>query len=307
MKAISFMFATIFLWSTIEVVSKVLQDDIGPLWIAFLRFFIGGTSLLPLALFEATKRDYRTVPLKDWGKLFLFSIIGISLTFTMFHVGLTWMDASSAATLISTAPLFMVPMSVVMLKERMGVLGIVGTISGTAGIVLILATEGWDVEHPAAPMLIIFAVICFSFYSVAMKPLNARMGYRFTTPISLFIGSLFILPAIFVKGEGFDPLSLGPSEVGWVLYLSVIAVGASYMLYFIGLRMMSVSRGSSFFYLKPIMASFLAWMFLGETTSIFRIAAIVIISISIYLVVMEYAIKEFYRKKVRHEGRSTER
>ena len=38
---------TVLLWSMIEVISKMIQSDLPPMTIAFLRFFIGGLCLLP--------------------------------------------------------------------------------------------------------------------------------------------------------------------------------------------------------------------------------------------------------------------
>ena len=41
---------TIFLFSTLEVVTSTLKGVIDPLQLTFLRFFIGGITLLPFVL-----------------------------------------------------------------------------------------------------------------------------------------------------------------------------------------------------------------------------------------------------------------
>jgi drug/metabolite transporter (DMT)-like permease len=123
------------------------------------------------------------------------------------------------------------------------------------------------------------------------------MNARVTTPLSLFIGSLMMLPVIAIKGTSFAVERM--NVLGWVgiLYLGVAAVGLAYLLYFVGLESMGVSRGSSFIYLKPTIAALLAWPFLSEVPTIVTIISILLISFSVYLVVAEAGLKRILKWK----------
>lgn len=287
------LLGVIFLWSTIEVITKAINDDMHPLWIAFLRFFLGGLVLVPAIWIYRKKVNWKETRLRDWTQLMLLSMLGITATFTLFHLALVGISASSAATLISTVPLFIAPLSLLILKERMGIVGMAGIVLGAAGIVIISVSEGGGLSFNSSPIMILFSVICFSVYSVMMKPLNKRIDPRVTTPISLIVGSLFMIPLLMIRGASLDIASISAMSWAGLLFMSFISVGLAYMLFFIALDKIEVSKGSSFFYLKPIIASFLAWAFLYEAPSAVRVLSIFLISFSIYLVVAEKAVKRF--------------
>ena len=297
-KGIIYLFITVFLWSTIEVVSKPLNGRIDPLWIAFLRFFIGGVFLMPLVFIHWRKMDRKNVKAGDWAMFVLLSFLGITAAFILFHEALVGISATAAATLISTTPLFIAPLSLVFLKEKMGYLGLVGIFIGAIGIfVLIVFQEHHEIRLLSAPIMILISVILFSVYSVGMKSLNERMNARITTPLSLFIGALMMLPIIAIKGTSFTAERMTVLAWAGIFYLGVVAVGLAYLLYFIGLESMEVSRGSSFIYLKPTIAALLAWPILSEVPSLLSVVSIVLISFSVYIVVAEAGIKRILKWK----------
>ncbi|MFW3145529.1 MAG: DMT family transporter [Thermoplasmatota archaeon] len=281
-----FIAVTVFLWSTIEVVTKLIGDAVPALTIAFLRFLIGGAALLPLIIIYGRRIDWNQVGFKDHVKLVLASFLGITCTFSLFHIGLDLIDASSAATLISMVPLASAFISFWILKERMGLFGITGLLLGGSGVLFIYFSEGIGWSSFMAVLLMLVTVVCFSIYAVIMKPLNRKMDAKVTTSISLFIGGLMMAPVLILDGS---PLwvSMDGSTMGYMIYLSVIAVGLSYLLYFMGLDRTEVSRGNSLMYLKPLAAGFLAYLILGETPSFWRVVGILVITFSVYLVVMD--------------------
>lgn len=290
---IIYLIVTIFLWSTIEVASKPLNDEIGPEWIAFFRFFLGGLSLVPFMVFSWRKVEWNKVKVIDWALLVMLSFVGITATFLLFHIALVEIGASPAATLISTVPLFVAPLSMFVLKERVSWIGIIGIVLGSLGIVVIVVSEGVHFKELSSPILILVSVICFSVYTVAMKPLNRKMNPRISTPISLTLGAVMMVPFLIMDRVSLDVSGVSARSIVIMLYLSIVAVGIAYLLFFIGLERLAVSKGVSLFYLKPLIATSLAFVFLGESPSLTSIVAIVLISISIYLVVAEAAVKRF--------------
>jgi drug/metabolite transporter (DMT)-like permease len=293
-KGILYLVVTVFLWSTIEVISKPLNDMIDPLWIAFLRFFIGGIFLLPLVFMNWRKVDWTGVGMKHWVLLLVLSLLGITAAFILFHVALTGISATAGATLISTTPLFIAPLSFFILKEKMGYVGMAGILIGALGIMfLVTFEEHHEVRLLSSPFLILMSVLLFSIYTIGMKYLNGRMNPRVTTPLTLLFGALLMLPAIFIKGVPLHAANI--SLMGWIgiAYLGIIAVGLAYLLYFIGLEDIGASKGASFIYLKPTIAAMLAWPFLGEEPSFVTVISIILISFSVYMVVAEAGLRRF--------------
>jgi drug/metabolite transporter (DMT)-like permease len=278
-----FILTTVILWSTIEVVTKLVHDDIPSMTIAFLRFTLGGLILLPIGLSGLRKGNASSATRRDWVSLFLLSFLGITLTFSLYHKALTWISASSVATLVSMVPIFVAPIAFIFLKERIGWIQVVGLLLGAVGMGLIYLSEESNWKSLQGVALMVLAVICFSIYSVLMKKLNRVMSARVTTPFSLLIGGILTAPLTLIDNAPLFRTTdvLGYIQIGW---LSFVAVGLAYLLYFFGLERTEAAKGNTLMYFKPIIAGSLAWAVLGEDPSPARIASILLVSVSIYFV-----------------------
>jgi len=287
--------ATVFLWSTIEVTTKLIHAELPPLTIAFLRFVLGGIILLPVVIIYRKKVYWSRVSGRDWLVLLLLSFIGITGTFSLYHIALYWIDASSVATLVSAVPLFSAPMSVLILKERIGKIGVAGLLAGGAGVFLIYLSEEFSTESIIAVSIMCIAVTCFSIYAVLMKPLNRKMDPRVTTSLSLFIGGLMMIPILLMDGAPLlRPIPL--LSVVYLLFLSFFAVGVAYLFYFMGLERVNMSRGNTLMYLKPTLATVMALIVLSEVPSFLRIVGIVTITISVFVIIREKKLSAALRR-----------
>lgn len=137
-----------------------------------------------------------------------------------------------------------------------------------------------------AIVILMIAVFCFSIYAVMMKPMNKKMDARVTTSLSLLLGGIMMIPIVILDGA---PLYRTIPLISWIhiFFLSFVAVGLAYLLYFMGLERVQVSTGNSLMYMKPLLATLFAWAILGDEPSIIRIIAIIVVSISVFLVVRE--------------------
>jgi probable blue pigment (indigoidine) exporter len=291
-----FIGITVVLWSMIEVITKLIHSALPPMTIAYLRFVFGGIFLLPLVIFYWKKVNWKVVTRRDWVVLVLLSFLGISCTFSLYHIALYWIDASSTATLIAMVPLIAAPVSYLLLGERMGLVAVIGLLIGAAGVLMIYFSEESGANSLVAVCILIVAVFCFSVYAVMMKPLNKKMDARVTTSLSLLMGGIMMIPIVILDGA---PLFRTIPTISWVhlFFLSFVAVGLAYLLYFMGLERVQVSTGNSLMYLKPMLATLFAWVILGDEPSLIRIIAIVVVSTSVFMVVREKLITARSRLK----------
>ena len=83
--------ATILLFSTFEVVSKLLSPRMGPVQITFSRFLIGGILLLPLAIWRLRKR---TLPWtwRQTGGVCLLGFVNIVVSMGLVQLGQDYDD-----------------------------------------------------------------------------------------------------------------------------------------------------------------------------------------------------------------------
>lgn len=275
------IFITIFLFSTIEVFSKIINGEIDPIYLAFLRFFISGTLIL---LFNIKK--IKLIEKNDVIKLIVWGIIGVSLALSFFHLSLKTLEASQAAVIFSLNPLFSSIAAVFILKEKFKIKNIFGILFGIIGTyIMIFGFEKFILNEIYGVLLMFLSAILFGIYVVAAKSLSKKYGAIFTTGILFFIGSLFYIP--FIKDYNIE----GGAETYFIiLYLILIATGLAYIFYFYGLRKVNVSAGTSMFFIKPVLASVFSVIFLKEKLYINFYIGVLLIMTALFISIKKFEI-----------------
>ena len=89
---------TILFFSTYEIVGSTLAGGMHPLFVCAFRFTLGGIVLLPFAKLPSDS--------KDWWGLFFLGVLNVGLAMGLLQLSLSYTQASVAAILFSTNPLF---------------------------------------------------------------------------------------------------------------------------------------------------------------------------------------------------------
>ncbi|MGM0461381.1 MAG: DMT family transporter [Fibrobacterota bacterium] len=246
---------TILLFSTIEVAVKLIPSGgIDHNFLAALRFLIPGIILLIIK-----KELISRLSFNDILRFCVLGSLGIGATFGVYHHLLsTDTRAEEMALVFSSNPLFATLFATVLLREKIKLPIILATLGGIVGVYIM--------ENGVAPLssatlpnsiLMIFTAVSFGFYTSAGKKLALRFGTLFTTGMSFCIGGLTLLPL----SKSFAVYS-PHITVPIILYLSLGTTLVGYLCYFYGLKRVSVVSGSALFYLKPLLATILAFILL---------------------------------------------
>ncbi|MFH1618455.1 MAG: DMT family transporter [bacterium] len=139
LKGIRYGLLSIFCNAASIILAKVGVSSVSALDGTFIRFAWGMAGLL---LFGCATRQLKNWmrPFGDYRTLRLVSaavLVAIFGGFWLFLVALKYIDASIATILNETTPLFIMPLSFFILKERFSARGITGAVVAMAGIVLI--------------------------------------------------------------------------------------------------------------------------------------------------------------------------
>ena len=118
---------------------------------------------------------FRLPKKEDVLKIGLLGWIGISV----YHWGVTFeevtVSAGTAGLFIASAPVFTALIAVIVLKERLGILGWLGMFVGIIGIFLItIGSEGTSFTISKGVFFILIASIATSIFFVLQKPLLRR-------------------------------------------------------------------------------------------------------------------------------------
>lgn len=291
-----YVFGAIVLFSTIEVVSKYLQSGMGtgkPLGadqVASLRFMLGGLLLLPFAVGGGRGSLAARAVRNDPVPLVLLGVVGVFLTFFLFHQGVERASASTAAVVFSGNPIFTSLLAVLLLKERLRAVGWLGIGLGFLGA--LAAVTGFHLsglfsrDDFLGGILVLSSALTWSAYTVYGKRYSQVYGGLTVSFLSIVAGSAMFALLLGVRGGWGELASYDAGTWGWLLYLGMVTVGIGYLLYFEGMRQVPASRGASLFYLKPILALLLAHYALGEPVTYALVFATVMVAAGVLLVTL---------------------
>lgn len=278
-KGYLWLFFTITLFSTYEVVGSIFAHEIHPLLINAIRFSIGGLVLLPPAI-KTMEREQLQLKGSDLATLFGLGILNAGLCVTLLQYSLRYTEASTAAVLFSSNPLFVSLLSVFFFDERLTRDKVLALLLGIGGMLLV--SGGLKSQNALGPILATSASIVWAVYTVAGKKLSQRYGSLVMNAFSFLLGGgfLFLLAAILrIPLTGFTPLN-----TLLLAYIGVAVTGIGYYAFFTGLLYLDTTAGAAVFFFKPVLATIFAFLILGEPISMRKIAGIMVIMASMSLV-----------------------
>ncbi len=275
-----YCFLAILFWSTIELGSKALGQDVSPYALTAWRFLIGGLVILPFAL-GASKATPRRLKPADLGQMALLGVLNVCVSMLFLQMSVYYGKASVSAVLVSSNPLFVSLFALVILREKLSLPQIFGLMLALGGIALLILGEGdfGSARYLNLPLSIVFGLGCsltFGLYTVLTKRLIQKHGNTLTNSVSFLAGAaiLFLYNALAAKPLLF---SLSWKSAGIMLYLGAVVSGLAYLMFFEGMKRLGAAPASMYFFLKPVLASLLAVLFLRETLAPLQAAAILII------------------------------
>lgn len=267
---------TILIFSTLEVVSSSLKGMIHPFQLIFIRFLLGGLALLPWVIAKKEKLSKN-----DWLFFAGLGILNTVISMGSLQLAISMGKASTAAILISSNPIFVVMFSALLLKEKITKNNIACMILGLIGIILIIYKVDSTGDTPLSLLLGLISSLTFGLYtvlgkkkadnisSITMISLSAIIGSICSIPILLFMG----LPVLYFPKEGFFR----------IMYLGLILSGFAYITFIEALKILSASKGSMVFFLKPAVATILAVIFLDETINSRTLFGMLLVAAGIFI------------------------
>ncbi|MDQ2085274.1 DMT family transporter [Herbivorax sp. ANBcel31] len=287
-----FLLNTVILFSTYEVVSKIIIDRINPFQINFLRFFLAG---LFLFLCSVIKGDIK-VEKKHFKTFVILGILNVIFSMNLFQLSLSMENAKAAlvAVIFSSNPIFVTLFSAIIDKEKIHTYKKVGLILGITGIAIMSFNElSVDALNVLSPLLAMFSAVLYGLYTVIGRKVSYKIGSLKMNSYSFLIGSVILLPfLIFFNIPVFD---IDSTITAHVIYLSILVTGVGYLTYFIGLSIAGACKGSMVFFLKPVLASIFAVILLKEHAGIYFILGTILVVLGVIIIFYWEAFKHWIK------------
>jgi len=275
---------TICIWSSLELSGKLLGTEISPFAITAWRFIIGGAVIAPFAARQMVHNKHSL----DKSSLLSFGALGflnVVVSMLLLQLAIYFGKASLTAMIVSMNPLFVSVFAIFILRERLSGIQILSLVVGIAGLGLIICAErdlssGLYLNLPLGILFAILACITFALYTVLTKRLVARHGNLITNSMSFLIGGILLALINLVIGKSmlFEP---NLRSILLIMYLGLVVTGLAYVLYFEGMKQLTASRASIYFFLKPAIASILAYLVLQEKLGALQIAGMMLIMLAL--------------------------
>ena len=243
------------------VAVRIAVRDVSPMALAFLRFGQGVVVLAAgLALF---RRDLFRVARRDVPYLAMLGVIFYTIFPVTFNAGMQYLEASQAALLLATMPLWTLLIARGVARERLTTRQVAGVALSIAGVAIVMADRGLGRVSLTGDLLLGATAICGAVYNVLAKRALATYDGVTVTFYAMLFGSLLLAPSL--AGQRVDGL---PREtLAMIVFLGVFGGALAFTLWTVALRRLSPTEVAVYINLNPIAATLLAATVLGERLS----------------------------------------
>lgn len=228
------------------------------------------------------------IDIKDWKRIFLCALFGMTLNMLFFFKGLSLSTPINSSIIITFAPILLFLMSAIFIKEKISVrkyLGITLGFSGTLALVFFGEKSSYNAPNiPLGNVLFVLNSIAYGVYLLLIKPLTAKY-HSFTLMKWLFLIAIFTnLPVSINEFMEVKWLSL-PFEAIWrMVFVVVCTTFLTYLLNVYALRELKASTIGIFMYLQPIIGILYAILVGVDKLNALKIGAALLIFSGVYLV-----------------------
>jgi len=248
-------------------ISKYGLKIIEPFTFGFYRFIISSLVLLAINRFIN-----HSIPIdkKDYWKIWGLGVLIIPLNQLAFLYGQSMTSSGHGAILFATTPIWIFLIAQFILREKLVVRRAIGIVIAVIGVI-VLMTGGavkLGTEYLFGDLLILLAVLTWAFYTIFGKELVRKYGAIRITAYALSSGTVLYLPfgAYFASKLDYAAVTMG----GWlaVLYMAIGTSVIAYGLWYWALKYMDASRMAVFHNIQPVVATIVAFFWLGEPLGI---------------------------------------
>ncbi len=273
--------ATIVIWSSTFISTKILLDVFTPIEILVYRF-----ALAYLLMFFVYPHVHRPESFKTELKIALAGLTGGSLYFVAENYALRYSLASNVALLVSTAPILTAIAAHIFLKnEKITRNIVVGCAVAFAGVALVIFNGKFILKlDPLGDFLAVLSAVSWAAYSVIIKKLDTKYSTYYITRKIFFYTLLTVIPVMFLSPVRFDlkPL-LDPKIALNLVFLTVFASCVAYVVWSKVIWAFGATKANNFIYFIPLLTIVESAFLLKERLTLFALAGAALIFAGVYI------------------------
>ena len=283
---ISLLIANIIYGLNYSIAKSVMPDYIKPFALVSLRSFFTTGLFWITGLFLPKE----TVSRKDLLYLLGCSFFGVVINQIFFLVGLNLTSPINSSIIISTNPIFAFVFAALILKEHITFLKGSGLAIGLSGVLLLILQNGTpDLASSTfiGDILTLINTISWAFYTVIIKRMLEKYHPVTVMKWTFFFGMLTTIPAGYSQWSIMTWSSIPVNGYLGIGFVIVFATYLGYLLISFGLRRLSPTIVSTYTYLNPIIAAYLASFIGQDHISLVMILSAILIFAGVFVVSLQ--------------------
>lgn len=278
------LFLTAIFWGGTFIAGRVVTKHMGPFSAAFLRFFIASVFLVAF-----TWKTERKIPLLTQRQMLFLSLLGLSGIFAynyFFFSGLKSVHAGRAAIIIANNPIFISLFSVIIFREKVTALKVIGILLSVSGAIWALSRGDLELitgQFGLGEFYIFMCVVSFVVYTMIGKAVMVNLSPLVSVTYSSVIGTLLLVfPA---TQEGMWGQLAGFNMTAWlnVFYLGFFGTVLGFIWYYEGIKNLGPMKASIFINFVPISAIILSYFILKEPITVSLFGGAILVIMGVYL------------------------
>ena len=279
------LFAVIF-WGASFVATKISLQYVTPSTVVWLRFTMG---VVILGLTVILNKQFSLPHGRDWGYFALLGFLGITFHQWLQSTGLLTARATTTAWIITSTPIFIALLGLIVLKERLVWSQVGGIILASFGVLLVV-TKGNLTTLTAGKFgtpgdfLVLISAVNWAVFSTLSRSGLKRHPSTLMMFYVMSFGWLFT-SILFFASSGINQISSIPWR-GWIAiaFLGVFCSGIAYIFWYDALKVLPVAQTGAFLYLEPIITVIVAALMLGEALLLATLIGGITILVGVWLV-----------------------
>lgn len=236
--------------------------------IALVRGFVGFVFILLFSLMTGRKVSYKNI--KANALTLIFSGIALGLNWILLFQAYKYTSISNATICYYFAPVIIMMLSPIILKEALNVIKIVCIITALIGLACIAGVSKGVGTHD---LIGIFFGLCAAVLYATVVFLNKKLknitGIE-SSMLQLGISAFALFPYVLIS-EGVNFENTTTSSIVLIFLVGVVHTGVVYMIYFSALQKLSAQSAATLSYIDPVVAILISALFLKESMSAIQI------------------------------------
>jgi drug/metabolite transporter (DMT)-like permease len=272
---------TVFFFGTNFVAVKHVVESVPPILFAAVRFTLAGLLLwLLLRLIEPESRLRR----EDFLPVLGLGVVGVTLTQSVFTIGVGLTTAANTALIYSTAPVWGMLLGFFLALEKPRLSGVLGVGLCLAGVALIvyggLSFSGTSLAGDA---LILCAAVFWGSYTVLSLFLLRRYSPLALATYAILLGGLAAFPLSAFDFGRLDVAALDGSVWFAAAYSCLLSSAFGFAAWQRGVSHVGANRVLVYQYLVALIGVSAGILLLGEGFGLQQMAGAAVILIGVYL------------------------